>query len=228
MKLVLFDIDGTLVHSGGQAKPVFAAALREVYGTTGEIDRYDFSGKLDSRIVVDLLAGAGIAAATIHARLGTLRENYLARLERELEPARVRVMPGVRELLPALALRDDVVLGLLTGNWRGGARIKLGSVGLWDYFPFGSFGDDGLDRRELPPVALDRARRHSGYAFAPHETVIVGDSLLDVDCARAHAIPCLAVATGWTEAAALESAGAEWVVRDLEGAHAHPAFAGRR
>ena len=228
MKLLLFDIDGTLVHSGGQAKPVFAAAMQEVYGTAGEIDGYDFSGKLDPRIVVDLLAGAGVERETIDGRLDALRENYLARLERSLEPARMRVMPGIRELLPALAGRDDLVLGLLTGNWRGGARIKLGRVGLWDYFPFGSFGDDGLDRRELPPVALDRAHRHSGYAFAPEEAVIVGDSLLDVDCARAHGIPCLAVATGWTEASTLASAGADWVVRDLEGAHGHPAFATRR
>ena len=229
MKLVLFDIDGTLVHSGGQAKPVFAAAMLEVYGTAGEIDRYDFSGKLDSRIVVDLLTGAGVALATIDARLPTLRERYLSRLESNLDPARVRVMPGVRELLPALAGRDDLVLGLLTGNWRGGARIKLGAVGLWEYFPFGGFGDDGLDRRELPPVALERARRHAGYAFEPREAVIVGDSLLDVDCARAHRIPCLAVATGWTDAAALESAGADWLLADLEGAHDHPAFVtGRR
>lgn len=228
MKLLLFDIDGTLVHSGGQAKPAFAGAMLEVYGATGDIDRYDFSGKLDPRIVVDLLADAGVERETIDGRLDTLRDNYLARLERTLEPARMRVMPGVRELLPALTGRDDVVLGLLTGNWRGGARIKLDSVGLWDYFPFGSFGDDGLDRRELPPVALDRAHRHSGYSFAPDEAVIIGDSLLDVDCARAHGIPCLAVATGWTEAFALEAAGADWVVRDLEGAHGHPAFATRR
>jgi len=228
LKLLLFDIDGTLVHSGGQAKPVFAAAMLEVYGTAGEIDRYDFSGKLDPRIVVDLLAAAGVERETIDGRLDAVRENYLARLERTLEPARMRVMPGIRELLPALAGRDDLVLGLLTGNWRDGARIKLGSVGLWDYFRFGSFGDDGLDRRELPPVALDRAHRHSGYPFTPHEAVIVGDSLLDVDCARAYGIPCLAVATGWTEASALAAAGADWVVRDLEGAQAHPAFATRR
>jgi len=224
LKLVLFDIDGTLMHSGGQAKPAFAGAMLEVFGTTGDIDHYDFSGKLDPRIVVDLLAGAGVAPETIHSRLEAVRDSYLARLAKTLDPARVRVMPGIRELLPVLASREDLVLGLLTGNWRGGARIKLGSAGLWDYFPFGSFGDDGLDRRELPPVALERARRHARVDFAPGDTVIVGDSLLDVDCARAHGIPCLAVATGWTAGEALAEAGADWLLADLADAHEHPAF----
>ena len=225
MKLVLFDVDGTLVHAGGQAKPLFAEALLEVFGTTGAIDAYDFSGKTDGRIVVDLLAGAGVPEAAIHAGLARVRESYLGRMAARFDAGRVRVLPGVAELLAALALRSEVELGLLTGNWREGARIKLGAVGLFDYFPFGGFGDDGLDRRDLPPVALARARCHTGREFGPRETVIVGDSLLDVDCAAAHGIPCLAVASGWTAAEALAAAGADWVVADLRAALTHPAFA---
>lgn len=224
MKLVLFDIDGTLVHSGGQAKPVFARAMVEAFGSAGPIDAYDFSGRTDGRIVVDLARAAGIAEATIHERLPALRERYVRDLAAAFDPARASVLPGILGLLDALAARDDVAVGLLTGNWRGGAAVKLGAVGLWERFPFGSFGDDGLDRRELPPVALERAAAHAGRAFRAEETVIVGDSALDVDCARAHGIACLAVATGWTAAATLAAEGATWVVDDLEGAAEHPAF----
>ncbi|MCG8461615.1 MAG: HAD hydrolase-like protein, partial [Holophagales bacterium] len=111
--------------------------------------------------------------------------------------------------------RGDVSVGLLTGNWRDGARIKLGRFALERYFPFGAFGDDGLDRRELVPVALERAAAHVGRSFAPEEALIVGDTVLDVDCARSAGIPCLAVSTGFTEASALREAGATWVYGDL-------------
>jgi phosphoglycolate phosphatase-like HAD superfamily hydrolase len=215
LKLLLFDIDGTLVDCGGQPKPLFGDALEEVYGARGDIRGYDFSGKTDPRIVVDLMTAAGIPPALIHERLDDLRDAYLTRLERDLQPERVRILPGVVELLTRLAEREDLVLALLTGNWERGAGIKLGSVGLARYFAFGSFGDGQTDRRDLPPVAWARAAEHCGRDFPPAETWIIGDSLLDVDCARAHDIPCLAVATGRTEAAALAAAGAERVLSDL-------------
>lgn len=225
MKLVLFDIDGTLVHSGGQAKPVFAAAMREVFGTAGAIEAYNFSGRTDARIVVDLAVGAGVPEATARAGLARVRELYLKRFARAFDPRKARILPGVETLLDELAARGDVTLGLLTGNWRGGAAIKLGALGLFDRFAFGSFADDALDRRDLPPIALERARLHTGLAIAAAETVIVGDSPLDVDCALAHGIPCLAVATGWTDRATLEAEGATWVLDELSAASDHAAFA---
>ncbi len=215
MKLILFDIDGTLVDCGGQPKPLFGEALEEVYGERGDIPGYDFSGKTDPRIVVDLMTAAGVPEAVIHQRLPDLRDAYLARLAERLEPEHVRILPGVVDLLTTLAERDDLVVALLTGNWERGAGIKLGSVGLERFFAFGSFGDGQTDRRDLPPVALARAAAHCGRRFRPEETWIVGDSLLDVDCARAHGIPCLAVATGRTPAQALAAAGARRVVADL-------------
>ncbi len=215
MKLLLFDIDGTLVDCGGQPKPLFAEALEEIYGARGDVQGYDFSGKTDPRIVVDLMTAAGVPEPTIHSRLHDLRDAYLDRLGQRLETARVRILPGVVELLTTLAERDDMVLALLTGNWERGARIKLGSVGLSRYFAFGSFGDDQTDRRDLPPVALVRAARHCGHTFGPGDTWIVGDSVLDVDCARAHGIPCLAVATGRTPSSALAEAGAHHVLGDF-------------
>ena len=225
MRVFLFDVDGTLVDSGRQARPAFAATLVEVFGSAGSIDAYDFSGKTDARIVVDLAVGAGIDEREARAALPRVRELYVERFARSFDPARARVLPGVEALLTALAARGDAALGLLTGNWRAGAKIKLGALGLFDYFPFGSFADDGLDRRELPPVALERARRHTGRELTAADAVIVGDSPLDVDCARAHGIACLAVATGWTSRRALAAEGATWVVDDLSAALAHPAFA---
>lgn len=217
MTLVLFDIDGTLVDCGGQARAPFAAALVEVFGETGGLDGYDFSGKTDPRIVYDLLTGAGRAPAEVLARLDEVREAYLPRLERRLVRERMRLLSGVERLLEGLAARADVTLGLLTGNWERGARIKLARHDLNRYFAFGAFGDGRLERAELPPVAWAAALAATGRRFGAADTWIVGDSVLDVACARAHGIRCLAVASGWTPAPALAAAGAERVVADLEG-----------
>jgi phosphoglycolate phosphatase len=218
VKLVLFDIDGTLLHCGPQVRPLFAEALVEVFGTAGDLDAYDFSGRTDPRIVLDLLTGAGLPEGEVMAALPRMRALYLERLERALDPKGMRLLPGVPELLEALARREDVVLALLTGNWEPGARSKLSRFDLNRFFGFGAFGCDAVDRSDLPPVALDRAERAVGRRFRPEETLIIGDSLHDVSCARANGIPALAVATGRTPADALREAGADWVIADLRGA----------
>jgi phosphoglycolate phosphatase len=215
MRLILFDIDGTLIDCGPQVRPLFASALVDVFGTAGDLDGYDFAGKTDPRIVFDLLTGAGVTAGEVVAGLPQVREIYLRRLARALDRRGMRLLPGVLEVLERLEERDDVVLGLLTGNWEPGARTKLAHFDLNRFFPFGAFGCDGVDRSELPPVALERAERAMGRRFTAEETLIVGDSLHDVSCARAHGIPSLAVATGRTPATALDAAGADWVVPDL-------------
>lgn len=215
MKLILFDIDGTLLMCGPQVRPLFASALEDVFGTAGDVDGYDFAGRTDPRIVIDLITAAGVPEEDVRAGLPRVREIYLERLERSLERQGMQLLPGVEELLERLAARDDVVLALLTGNWEPGARIKLSRFDLNRFFAFGAFGCDGVDRSDLPPVALDRAERWIGRRFQPAETLIVGDSIHDVGCARAHGIPALAVATGRTPSAALRAAGADWLVPDL-------------
>jgi phosphoglycolate phosphatase-like HAD superfamily hydrolase len=225
VKLVLFDIDGTLVDCGGQARSAFADALTHVMGTTGGLAGYDFSGKLDPRIVIDLLLSMGLSRDKAVAKMPEVRAEYLARLERTLKVEKMRLLPGVAELLESLAARDDVALGLLTGNWEHGGRIKIGRFDLNRYFAFGSFGDDAYDRNDLPPIALKRAYDTHGREFTTTDAVIIGDSLMDIECARAHAIRCLAVATGKTEAAVLAAESPEWLEEDLSGALEHPAFA---
>ncbi len=225
MKLILFDIDGTLVDSGKQPRRAFAEALTEVYGQTGDVYGYEFSGKTDPRIMLDLLVGAGLTREEVLARLPAARDAYLDRLDAILLRERMRLLPGLPALLDALAARDDLVLGLLTGNFERGAQIKLSRFGIEGYFAFGSFGDDQFDRNDLPPVALERARAALGVRVDPADAVIVGDSLLDIACARAHGLKCLAVPTGWTSAEALAAAGPDWLVPDLSDAARHMAFA---
>jgi phosphoglycolate phosphatase len=215
-RLVLFDIDGTLVDCGPQVRPLFGGALREVFGTAGAIEAYDFAGRTDPQIVFDLMRVAGFADAEIATQLPSVRELYLERLEAVLERAHVRVLPGVDSLLGRLSVRSELALGLLTGNWESGARTKLARVDLNRYFPFGAFGSDGVERGELPPIALARASKQLGRTIPAEQALIVGDSVYDIRCAHQHAIPVLAVATGKTPASTLAAAGPDWLVSDLD------------
>ena len=225
MRLLLFDIDGTLVDCGPSVRRIFGGAMIEAFGTAGPIDSYDFSGRTDHEIVLALTSAAGLSEELVARRLPLMKRLYLDRLGRLLDPSEMRVLPAVTSLLDDLAARDDVCLGLLTGNWRDGARIKLSRVGLDGYFRCGAFGDDQPDRLGLPPVALERAAAVTGRTWRMADCLIIGDSPADVACARAHDIPALAVATGRTPADELAAAGPHWLVDDLVGQWCHPAFA---
>jgi len=214
-RLILFDIDGTLVLCGPQGRILFETALIEAFGTAGNLAAVDFAGKTDPGIALEALTGAGFTPEAVLAGLPRARASYLARIAAGFDRAQMRLLPGVREVLERLAERPEVCLALLTGNWEPGARIKLSHFDLNGFFPFGAFGCDHTDRCLLPPVALERAYLATGHRFRPEETLIVGDSLNDVACGRANGIPVLAVATGHTPAAALAAAGADWVVPEL-------------
>jgi phosphoglycolate phosphatase-like HAD superfamily hydrolase len=220
-KLVLFDIDGTLLRAGGQAGRILLSAIGEVYGSeVGQAallaaSDYDFAGRTDPRITLDLLATAGLEGAEASAGLDELRTRYGQRLAVELDPTRMRLLPGVREILALCAARDDLELGLLTGNWEIGARAKLAPFGLNEVFPFGAFGDDGTERWELPPAALARAAARLGAPVAAGDVLIIGDTLHDVECGRVHGLAVLAVATGRWSCEQLRGAGARWALSDL-------------
>lgn len=213
--LVLFDIDGTLV-SGGPAKDAFHLALLEVFGTAGDIEGSDFSGKTDPQIARELLSGAGLEPHAVDRGLPALFGAYLRELEARLPDDPVTVLPGVRPLLTALDHLGDVALGLVTGNISGGADLKLGSARLRSPFRIGSFGSDREARNDLPPVAMERARAEWSVEFAPDRTWIVGDTPRDVGCAQAHGLRTLAVATGRFGVDQLHDAGAERVLESLE------------
>jgi phosphoglycolate phosphatase-like HAD superfamily hydrolase len=197
MRLVLFDIDGTLITARGAGRRALRRALEGVFGTAGVLEGYDMSGKTDPRIVQDVLEGAGLARPAVRERLDDFFEAYAQSLAEEIGDGReVVTMPGVAALVRRLDTEADVVLGLLTGNIEQGARIKLGPTGLLPYFALGAFGSDNPDRRGLPSLAARRAHALKGYPFRPDEVMVIGDTPHDIDCARAFGAIAVAVATG--------------------------------
>ncbi|HKS24517.1 MAG TPA: haloacid dehalogenase-like hydrolase [Thermoanaerobaculia bacterium] len=204
MRLVLFDIDGTLITDGGAARAAYGSALEAVYGYRGDLHRYDFSGRTDPQITHTVLHDFGLSAEEIDASMETLWSVYLERLE-TTAPGRVRTLPGVEPLLDALAADARVTLALLTGNIEPGARIKLAGADLNRYFPFGAFGSDSPRREELPPIAVARAAAATGIDFTARDVVIVGDSIYDVRCGVPHDATTIAIASGKTAAELLRA-----------------------
>ncbi|MBM3269416.1 MAG: HAD family hydrolase [Candidatus Sericytochromatia bacterium] len=196
MRLVLFDIDGTLLSTGRAGADALLRALAETYGTTGPIERWSFGGKTDPQIVWELMTEAGVDPVVVEARFDAVIDRYLAHLEARMDPARIKLKPGVTPLLEALAAHPGVVLGLLTGNVVAGAELKLRSAGLWSYFTLGAYGSDHRHREHLPAIAASRAEELTGRRFAGKEIVIIGDTPNDVLCGRGLGCKAIAVATG--------------------------------
>ena len=216
MRLFLFDIDGTLVTARGAGRLAIGEALRQTYGTAGELEHYDFRGKTDPRIVFDLMRGAGIAADAIERGLSACFDAYTRELERQIgDGSRVVVLPGIAEVVRALSTRDDALVGLLTGNIEAGARVKLRSTGLFPLFRVGAYGSDSMDRRKLPAIACERARAVVGRDFPFDRVTIIGDTPLDVDCARACGAVAVAVATGFHPHAELAACAPDLLFTDF-------------
>ncbi len=213
-RIILFDIDGTLVW-GGPAKSAFLDAMVETYGTPGDAEKVSFAGKTDPQIVRELLVGEGMSRSEIERGHTDLWRRYLSYLEARLPSDPVEVLPGVGDLLEALAEHDDVGVGLLTGNIVDGARLKLGSGGLWDRFTFGSYGSDHEERDRLPAIAVERARGLWGDGVSAADAIVVGDTPGDVACGKAGGARTLAVATGSFTVAQLEASGPDHLIEDM-------------
>lgn len=217
-RLVLFDIDGTLLHSAGAGRRAIMAAMHDLLPTGNGYDRVRFDGKTDPQIVRELLHVAGDAAPDDPGRIGLVLDRYVALLERELATGerRAEALRGVAELLDALEGLPGVVLGLLTGNVAPGARLKLRAAGLApDRFRVGAFGSDHHHRPELPPIAVRRAAALIGHAPAGQEVVIIGDTPADVTCGAGIGARAIAVATGSYPVDALEAHGPWRTFTDL-------------
>jgi phosphoglycolate phosphatase len=217
MKIALFDIDGTLLWTKGAGRRAMERAFAANIGTRGPADhRYD--GKTDRQIVREAMRHEGFADADIDARMESVLASYLAELSVELDRADhgVELLPGVLEVLDALEARDDVVLGLLTGNLVGGAERKLRVAGIdFTRFPVGAFGSDGEHRFDLPAIARDRAIAHVGRPVSGGACVIIGDTPSDVSCGRGIGARAIAVATGHYDVASLEACNPHAVFPDL-------------
>jgi phosphoglycolate phosphatase len=211
--VILFDIDGTLVLTGGAGVRAMTRAFEDLFDVPDAFRDISVAGRTDSWI----LAGAAATHAVPPAELARFHDVYLAHLMQEIERPGPRkgVMPGVRPLLDALAGRADVHLALLTGNYEEAARVKLEHFDLWRYFRCGAFGDDAPDRNALLPRALARVCASGGPGVAASQAVVVGDTPHDVACAAASGARSIAVATGGYDVEALRAAGADVVFEDL-------------
>ncbi len=226
-KLVLFDIDGTLVLTGGAGIRAMNRACEELVGHGQALAKIPVAGRTDRIILTDVVTQAGHSLDD--GLLDRLRERYIANLREEIErPGRPQsfeslgargglkaVMPGVRELLDTLQQRDDVFLGLLTGNFEAGAQIKLEHFDLWRYFRCGAFGDDSADRNDLVPFAVERAKQCGVPDLAPEHILVVGDTPHDIACAHAVGALPVGVATGGFTADQLRQHGADIVFENL-------------
>lgn len=217
-RLILFDIDGTLLHSQGAARRAFTRSMLEVYGSAGPIDTHRFDGKTDPQIARELMRLDGMDDASIDARLPDLWLAYLRELDVEfsMPDHETSVYPGVRELLTALEARShEQLLGLLTGNIRDGATRKLASARIHSDFRVGAFGSDCERRDGLPALAVQRARDLTGIHFRDRDVVIIGDTPADVTCGAALGVRTIGVATGHYDQNALRAVGAQFVFDDL-------------
>ena len=217
MKLVLFDIDGTILWSDGAGRRAMQRALTAAFGTSGN-QHYRYDGKTDRQIVRDLMRGEGHADAIIDARMETLLADYVAGLHEELRSGATQVhrFGGVLELLDALESREDRRLGLLTGNIETGAHAKLRAVGIDpSRFVASAFGSDHEIRGELPAIAQRRARESLGLHVGGDAIVVIGDTPADIDCARPIGARAIAVATGRYSVEELSAHGPVAVFADL-------------
>lgn len=212
--LVLWDIDNTLLYTGGAGSLAMARAFRDLYGVDDAFRRIEFSGRTDAAIFRDAVVACGVADAGDPAQLARFADAYLPHLHAALrEVAGGRLMPGIRPLLEALAARDGVVMALGTGNLRCGGEAKLRHFSIDAFFPGvpGGFGEDSPDRDEVIRIAIERASNGA----RPARVVVIGDTPHDVAAARANGAFALAVATGRNPVAELLACGADEALDDL-------------
>jgi phosphoglycolate phosphatase-like HAD superfamily hydrolase len=230
IRLLLFDIDNTLMNSGGAGFKAMGRALEELFGVDDATRGVVPHGKTDPLILREIFHAHELAVGRESAAIRELAELYESELIEEMPIAPARLMPGVREVLDALEGINETVLGLLTGNFEPTARIKLERFGLNRYFQFGAFGSDHEDRIELPPVAVERAEAlNDGPIGLGRHVHIIGDTPRDVDCALANGATAVGVATGENTVEELRDSGAHLVFEDfadtetvVEALTAHP------
>jgi phosphoglycolate phosphatase-like HAD superfamily hydrolase len=217
-KLVLFDIDGTILLTAGAGRRAIIAAIGEEVGDHTALGRVRFDGKTDPQIVAELLKAAGQRDPPASERINAICRRYVELLARELEgpTTRTTVMPGVHRLLERLEAEDEVLLGLLTGNLAEGAALKLRSAGLDpSRFRVGAYGSDAAHRPALPPIAAQRAAPYFGRVPSGAEVVIIGDTPADIACGECISARAVAVATGGYSVSDLMACRPDAVFEDL-------------
>jgi phosphoglycolate phosphatase len=193
-KLILFDIDGTLITSGGAGEHALRLALKERFGQEDDFSTIEIAGRTDSGIARQILQRYGLEQSP--ENITAFLDSYLQLLERELPQRNGRLLPGLLDLLKKLKAMPHVSLGLLTGNVARGAELKLMHYGVWEFFEFGAYGDDHHDRNELGAFACARAHEKHGVSFKCDDIFVIGDTPHDIACGKAFGAKTVAVATG--------------------------------
>jgi phosphoglycolate phosphatase len=223
LRLVLFDIDGTLIHTNSAGVKAFARVLETQFKTPNGIAGVKFSGRTDTSLVREIFGKHGIEPSKENFHV--FFEQYAFWLAHLLTDCKGDIFPGVWRLIYELqSLPEPPALGLLTGNIRLGAEIKLRHFNLWEFFLTGAFGDDHEDRRQIAAIAQERGARILNRKLSGDEVLVIGDTPRDVDCGRAIGAKILAVATGDCPLAELQSHNPTWAVADLDQIRARDLF----
>jgi phosphoglycolate phosphatase-like HAD superfamily hydrolase len=219
VRLVLFDIDGTLIRTGGAGVKAFAKVFETEFKAVDGFERMKFGGRTDTGLVREFFGYHSIPATPENFK--RFFERYVFWLDHILKQTQTTVCMGVWEFIRGLqGLGKPPVIGLLTGNIRLGAEIKLRHAGLWDVFVTGGFADDSEERDKIAAIAKERGGRLLNEELRGEQVVVIGDTPLDIRCARAIGAKVLAVATGMVPIEELESHKPEWAVKDLTKLHA--------
>ena len=214
VRLVLFDIDGTLVRTGGAGVKAFRKVFESVFGAVDGFEKLKFSGRTDVSLVREFFEVHGVPCTTDNFE--RFFEYYVFWLDHILQQSKVEVCPGVLDFIEqAREVPRPPVIGLLTGNIRLGAEIKLRAAGIWDLFETGAFADDHEDRAEIARIAKERGAQLLGEPLAGSEVLVIGDTPLDIRCGRAIGAKVLAVATGGSTLQEIEHHSPDWAVADL-------------
>jgi phosphoglycolate phosphatase-like HAD superfamily hydrolase len=214
VRLVLFDVDGTLIRTGGAGVKAFARTFATEFKVADGVERLKFAGRTDIGLVREFLSFHQIEPS--HENLQRFFEHYVFWLDHLLKETAGEVCAGVWDLIHGLqALPQAPLLGLLTGNIRLGAEIKLRHFNLWEVFQIGAFGDEHEDRSQIAALAMKRGSRVLGQNLRGDEVLVIGDTPLDIRCARAIGAKVLAVATGGAALAELERHEPDWAIPDL-------------
>jgi len=213
LKVILWDIDGTLIRSGGAGEQAWLKALKELHGIDASMHGISWAGQTDPYISTLFFQKFQIPGT--QENITRFLEKYVDHLPGELERSKGKVLPGILEILRHIDASGEVEQGLLTGNLVRGAQYKLGHFGLWKYFRIGGFADGHFERAGIAREALKKARERWGGAVEPEEILVIGDTPFDIDCGRAIGARTAGVGTGYCDWDALEARRPDYLFRDL-------------
>ncbi len=213
MKLLLWDIDGTLICNGAAGERALIRVFKEIFKIETTLDPFDYRGRTDRRISLMMLEHFQLPHD--EKALHDFVEHYLRTLKEELPKGAGGTHPGINEILESVKNRSDLAQGLLTGNMIRGAELKLGHYDVWDYFEFGAFADDSINRNDLGPYAIQRASEKYAFTFPPQNVFVIGDTPHDIECGRVIGAKTIAVATGAFTVEDLKSHQPTFLFQDL-------------